>query len=28
MLSNAIAEYISPSLPQRIEVELRIRLKR
>ena len=24
MLSNAIAEYISPSLPQRVEVELRI----
>ena len=28
MLSNAISEYISPSLPQRVEVELRIRLKR
>lgn len=28
MLNTAITEYIAPSLPSRIDVELRIRLKR
>jgi hypothetical protein len=28
MLNNAITEYIRPSLPSRIDVDLRIRVKR
>lgn len=28
MLTNAITEYIRPSLPSRIDIDLRIRVKR
>lgn len=28
MLNTAIADYVAPSLPSRIDIELRIRLKR